>query len=106
MATNISGVQSPAQIYAQNVAAMKGLEVGQPAGTAAGFSDILNSFVRQADEQYNIADAGTQSLLSGETDDLAQVMIDSAKAETSLNMVIQIRNKVLDAYNEVMRMSL
>lgn len=106
MATNISGISTPAQVYASNVAAMKGLDIQEQPRSSAGFSEIFNSLVRQADDQYNIADAGTQSLLSGETDDLAQVMIDSAKAETSLNMVIQIRNKVLDAYNEVMRMSL
>lgn len=106
MASHISGIVSPAEIYASNVAAVKGLEVKETPNAAASFANIFNSFVTQADEQYNIAEEGTQALLTGETDNLAQVMIDSAKAETSLNMVIQIRNKVLDAYNEVMRMSL
>lgn len=106
MATNIAGISTPAQVYANNVAAMKGFEIEQPASSSGSFAQIFNGLVQQADEQYNAANEGTQSLLSGETDNLAQVMIDSAKAESSLNMLIQIRNKVLDAYNEVMRMSL
>ena len=106
MATHIAGIQSPAEIYAANVAAQRGLEVRETPNSAGSFANIFNNLVAEANEQYNGAEAGTQSLLSGETDDVAQVMIDSAKAETSLNMVIQIRNKILDAYNEVMRMSL
>lgn len=106
MASHISGVVPPSEIYAANVAATKGLEVKETPNAAASFANIFNSFVSQANEQYETAEQGTQALLTGESDNLAQVMIDSAKAETSLNMVIQIRNKVLDAYNEVMRMSL
>lgn len=106
MAINMTGIASPAQIYQANVASIQGLDIAEEPNAAGSFADIFNNLVAQADEQYNIADAGTQSLLSGETDDLAQVMIDASKAETSLNLVIQIRNKVLDAYNEVMRMSL
>lgn len=105
MQAGISGIVSPAQIYSQNVAAQNGLQE-KDQSSAVNFGDIFSGLVRQADEQYNVASQGTQALLAGETDNLAQVMIDSAKAETSLNMVIQIRNKVLDAYNEVMRMAL
>lgn len=95
---------SPADIYRANAANAVGREE-LPQGSQS-FGSIFTNLVRQADDQYQIADAGTQSLLSGETDNLAQVMIDSTKAEMSLNMVIQVRNKVLDAYNEIMRMSL
>lgn len=95
------GAVSPAEIYRNNVAAE-----AKPAAPSASFGDIFTSLVSQANDQYEIAEAGTESLLAGETDDLAKVMIDSTKAEMSLNMVIQVRNKVLDAYNEIMRMSL
>ena len=101
MATMSIGAVSPAEIYRSNVAQAELQE--RP---SASFGDIFTSLVSQANDQYEIAEAGTEALLSGETDDLAQVMIDSTKAEMSLNMVIQVRNKVLDAYNEIMRMSL
>ena len=67
---------------------------------------MLSDAIGQADNLQAVSQEGTQALLSGEVDDIAKVMIDGTKAELSLNMVIQIRNKVLDAYNEVMRMSL
>lgn len=102
MATLSIGAVSPAEIYRNNVAGAE----AQQTRPSASFSDIFTSLVSQANDQYEIAEAGTQSLLAGETDDLAKVMIDSTKAEMSLNMVIQVRNKVLDAYNEIMRMSL
>lgn len=101
--TSISSIPSPAQIYRENVAAQKGLTETTP---TQSFGSIFNSLVQEANTQYETAEAGTQALLSGETDDVAQVMIDSTKAETALNMVIQVRNKILDAYNEVMRMAL
>ena len=73
--------------------------------TAAGaFSDMLSNAIKEADDAYVTASGDTQALLSGEVDNLAQVMINSSKAELSLNMVIQVRNKVVDAYNEIMRM--
>lgn len=102
---NIPAAISPADIYRANAANSVGKTEDLPQGSAS-FGSIFTNLVKQADEQYQVADAGTQSLLAGETDNLAQVMIDATKAEMSLNMVIQVRNKVLDAYNEIMRMSL
>ena len=43
-------------------------------------------------------------LLIGESDDLAGLLIDAQKAELSLNLALQIRNKFVDAYNEIIRM--
>lgn len=105
MAVNAASMISPAEIYRANAANSVG-KIDETAQTNASFGDIFTSLVQQADEQYEIADQGTQALLSGETDNLAQVMIDATKSEMALNMVIQVRNKVLDAYNEIMRMSL
>lgn len=68
------------------------------------FQDLLSNAIKEADDAYVTASNDTQALLSGEVDNLAQVMINGTKAELSLNMVIQVRNKVVDAYNEIMRM--
>ncbi|MEI6100396.1 MAG: flagellar hook-basal body complex protein FliE [Eubacteriales bacterium] len=46
----------------------------------------------------------TQALLSGQVDDVAQVMIDQQKANLQLDLVVQVRNKVVDAYNQIMNM--
>jgi len=44
-------------------------------------------------------------LTTGQTDDLHSVTIASTKASLSVNLLVQLRNKALDAYNEVMKMS-
>lgn len=68
------------------------------------FTDIMNkalSDVQDTDEKVTQANV---DLLTGENDSIHQAMIDAEKAELSLNLAIQVRNKVIDAYNEVMRM--
>lgn len=49
--------------------------------------------------------AGSAELLLGESDDLSGLLLDMQKAELALQLTLQIRNKIIDAYNEVMRMS-
>lgn len=71
----------------------------------ASFSDILTSALQDAQTQGAKSDEQTLSLLSGDITDLHTATIQAQKAELTLNLAIQIRNKVVDAYNEVMRMS-
>lgn len=49
-------------------------------------------------------DEDIYKLSVGESDDLHNLMINTQKAEISLDLMIQLRNKALDAYNEIMRM--
>jgi len=69
------------------------------------FKDVLTEALSTAGYTDAVDKASTLELLMGESDDLAALMIDISKAELSLNLALQIRNKVIDAYNEVMRMS-
>jgi len=69
------------------------------------FKDVLTESLATAGYTDAVDKASSLQLLMGESDDLAALMIDIQKAELSLNLALQIRNKVIDAYNEVMRMS-
>ncbi|HCX62839.1 flagellar hook-basal body complex protein FliE [Sedimentibacter sp.] len=64
------------------------------------FEEALNNYV-DAEAQV---DEDIYKLSVGESDDLHNLMINTKKAEMSLDLVIQLRNKALDAYNEIMRM--
>lgn len=68
------------------------------------FTDILNEAMKDAGETDAAAQQQNVDLLTGENDSIHSAMITSEKAELALNLVIQVRNKVVDAYNEVMRM--
>jgi len=74
-------------------------------GSGGSFADILNESLNTAGEADFVDKGSTMELLMGEADDLSGLLIDAQKAELALQFALQIRNKVIDAYNEVMRMS-
>ncbi|QAT41990.1 flagellar hook-basal body complex protein FliE [Aminipila luticellarii] len=59
--------------------------------------DVINT-----DQQVNV---DAQALATGKSDNLHQYSIDIAKAQLSINLLAELRNKALDSYNEIMRMS-
>jgi len=69
-----------------------------------GFADIFTEAMNSASTTDTADQASTLALLSGQTDDISGLMIDSQKAEIALNLALSLRNKVLDAYTEIMRM--
>ncbi len=77
---------------------------GEQENVSTLFSDMLTGAVRDAEEAYLESSADTQALLSGEVDDLAQVMISGTKSELALTLVVQVRDKVVEAYNQIMNM--
>ncbi len=101
---SINPIASPSELYqATKISPSQNADETMP---DAGFKGMLSNAIAQADQLSTVSQEGTQALLAGEVDNIAQVMIDGTKSELALNMVIQVRNKVVDAYNEVMRMSL
>jgi flagellar hook-basal body complex protein FliE len=71
---------------------------------SVSFSSYLNDALNQVNDLQLQADAAANDLAVGKTDNIHQVMIASEKADIALQFTIQIRNKVMDAYNEIMRM--
>ena len=69
------------------------------------FADVLTEAMNTVQVTDFIDKGSTLELMMGEADDFAGLMIDIQKAEMSLSLALQIRNKVIDAYNEVLRMS-
>jgi len=74
----------------------------KPAGS---FANILTEALGTAAQADAVDKISSLELLMGQSDDLSGLMLDMQKAELSLNLALQIRNKVVDAYNEIMRMS-
>jgi len=78
-----------------------------PQKHAAGetsFQDTLEKFVTEVNDLQKNADVSTQKLLSGELQDVHQVMLAMEEANTSFQLMMEMRNKILEAYREVMRM--
>ena len=83
------------------------LSINQPWITGNSNHSYTN-IVSEALNTVSVTDSADKhsaiELLMGQTDDLSGLLIDAQKAEISLNLALQIRNKIIDAYNEVLRM--
>ncbi|MGB9679893.1 MAG: flagellar hook-basal body complex protein FliE [Thermoanaerobacteraceae bacterium] len=77
-----------------------------PNNKIVNFSDFLKSELNNVNELQIQAQQNDQKLVTGDIDDINKVMIDAAKADVALQLTIQIKNKVLEAYQEIMRMPL
>ena len=71
----------------------------------ADFSDWLLNQLERSETAIKTAEAEVQKLALGETENLHQVMIALSKAKTSFELTVQVRNKLLESFQEVMRMS-
>ena len=73
---------------------------------AAGpsFADTLKEAVNNVNNSHLEADKKMQELATGKTDDIAGVMLATEKADIALRAMVQVRNKIIDAYQEIMKM--
>lgn len=88
------------------------IQAEPPAGTrpeeetTAGFAELLKKAASKVNAQHFAADGLTQRLAAGESLDIAQTMLAITKVDLSLRLLVQVRNKALTAYEEIMRMQL
>lgn len=77
----------------------------QPKSPAApGFADMLKSAVADTNRLQLEADRAAVSLQTGEAQNIHEVTIAMEKAEVSLRLMVSMRNKAVEAYQEIMRM--
>ena len=70
------------------------------------FSNWFNSEMDQLNQQLKTAETNLEKLATGETNNLHEVMLSLEKAKTSFQLTLQVRNKLLEAYQEIMRMQI
>ena len=74
--------------------------------TSAVFGDLYREAMNKVNQQQIEANIATEGLITGEIEDLHHVMIASEKARLSLQLTVQVTNKVIEAYKEITRMQL
>jgi len=72
----------------------------------ASFKDTLQGFLKDVNSMQVKADQSIEKMAAGEITDVHQVMSTVEEANVAFNMMMEIRNKVMDAYQEVMRIRL
>ncbi len=98
--TTINGITG---VLPQTVVAGDKSAVGQASG---GFGDMLKTMLDKVSAEQAAGDQATRSLQSGDAKHLHEVMIAVEEADVSLRMLVQMRNKALAAYEEIMRMQI
>ncbi len=70
----------------------------------ASFTEMLSSLVNNVNELHAASSDIQQAFLNGEPVELHQVMIKAEEAGIATDLLLEIRNKLLNAYNEIIRM--
>lgn len=70
------------------------------------FFDTLKEKLDEVNNQQLEADAVTQAFVKGDNVDVHQVMIAGEEAKQSLELAVQVRNKLVEAFQEISRMQL
>ena len=78
----------------------------QVIGTDLPFKDIFGTAVQNLRETENIASNNVALLALGDVDDLHTLGIDSTRAALAAQMVIELRNRAMETYSELMRLNL
>ncbi|MDD2201825.1 MAG: flagellar hook-basal body complex protein FliE [Firmicutes bacterium] len=70
------------------------------------FGDVLEQALDTVNDMQSRADRLTEKLAAGEVNDIHQVMIAVEQVNLALQLTMQVRNKVIESYQEVMRMQI
>lgn len=70
----------------------------------ASFGSILDNFVGDVNTKMQAGEAAQGKVLSGESTNLHQAMISMQEASTAFSLMVEVRNKMVDSYQELMRM--
>ena len=73
-------------------------------GDAHAFADVLKSSLAEVNKLQAKADAAITALATGDKASLHDTMIAMEQADLSFRLMMQVRNKIVDAYQEIMRM--
>jgi flagellar hook-basal body complex protein FliE len=81
----------------------------QPSVSSGGdapksFADTLKAAVNNVNDMQKVADVKMQEIATGKNHNIPEVMIAAEKADISLKLMVQVRNKIIEAYQEIMKM--
>jgi len=91
----------------QGVGGAKKTGSSNPAGEAEGganFADTLSESLQKVNDLQKKADNAIEDFAAGKTGNIHETMIAVGKADVAFRLTMQVRNKIVEAYQEVMRM--
>lgn len=98
-------IDSVSRLQNLNGAQLNGIQAPKKT-VGTNFADMLTKQIEKVNMEQIESDKMTEALAAGKAPDLHTVMITAEKASLSMQLAMQIRNKAVEAYQEVMRMQL
>jgi flagellar hook-basal body complex protein FliE len=87
-----------------DLAPLGGDRAGAPPPGGVPFKDVLEGMIDRVDSLQKDADASIRELVAGEGTDLHTVALRMNEAEVAFDLMMEVRNELLDAYRDVMKM--
>ena len=94
----------PLQMTPVKMQATSHLGEDQPTEPPKSFSEFLVDALKATNELHHQSEALNAAMAAGRVEDISQVMIASQKAEIAVQLALQMRNRAVSAYQEIMRM--
>jgi flagellar hook-basal body complex protein FliE len=101
---SINSISEVKQLIPSNIG-LSGIDE-QSKSPEVSFGEYLNSALMKVSNLENQSDQLKEDFALGKTDNIPEVLIAGEKANIALQFTMQIRNKVVDAYSEIMRMQI
>lgn len=70
------------------------------------FSELLKNELNRVNELQIRADEANKELIAGESEDIHSVLLAAEEARLSLELAVQVRNKIIESYQEINRMQI
>jgi len=77
-----------------------------PTSGSASFSNVLGGLIQEVSDKQAAAGDAVTGLLGGKNVSLHQTMISIEEASVSFQLMVEVRNRLLDSYQELMRMQI
>lgn len=90
--------------YAEQLQQVTGLNTQEQTNSGKSFSDYLDQALSGINSSMNTMDKSATEMISGQQDDLGQVMMNMTESQLTLQTAVQVRNKALEAYNDLKNM--
>jgi flagellar hook-basal body complex protein FliE len=94
----------PANLSIPSMPSLGGISGASANPGGSAFQSILGDAISKVEKFQNDADISVNKFLSGEGEELHKVALATQQADLSFQLFMQVRNKVVTAYNQVMQM--
>jgi flagellar hook-basal body complex protein FliE len=95
---------TPINLTIPSLPSLSGVQSTSAASSGSAFQSVLTNAISKVESFQNNAAESVNKFLSGEGEELHKVAMATQQADLSMQLFMQVRNKVVTAYNQVMQM--